>query len=152
MTRGRAVAILGAAMFVLTQPVIFYQRFGFLDELDFWVGAIGLAVFGVLEMIVFAWIFGMERGWAEILRGAAVRPPALFKRVIQYVTPAYLLGILGWWAVTDMPDRLALRGASPEARPYLIFGRIMTIVILVTTAALVRHASRTWSLDGKRHS
>ena len=152
MTRGRAVAILGAAMFVLTQPVIFYQRFGFLDELDFWVGAIGLAVFGVLEMIVFAWIFGMERGWAEILRGAAVRPPALFKRVIQYVTPAYLLGILGWWAVTDMPDRLVLRGASPEARPYLIFGRIMTIVILVTTAALVRHASRTWSLDEKRHS
>jgi NSS family neurotransmitter:Na+ symporter len=153
MTRPRAVAILGTAMFALTQPVIFYQRFGFLDELDFWVGAVGLAVFGALEILVFGWIFGMERGWAEILRGAEIRPPALFKSVIQYVTPAYLIGILAWWAVTDMPHRLALRGVPEEARPYLVFGRLMTIGILFVITALVRHASRTWApLDGDRRS
>ena len=148
LSRQRAVAILGAAMIVLTQPVIFFQRFGFLDELDFWVGAIALAVFGVLELVIFGWVFGIERGWDEILKGAAVRPPHFFKSVIRYVTPAYLVGILTWWSCTDLPRRLVMQGVAEDARPYLIFGRILSLAVLVAIFVLVRHGSRGWSRRG----
>ena len=142
--RRRAVAILGAAMFVLTQPVIFFQRYGFLDEIDFWVGAIALAVFALLEVVVFAWIFGIDRGWRELGRGAALRPPSFFKPVAAFLTPAFLASILVWWAVEELPARIRLEGVAEEAKPYVIGARVLIVAILATVFALVRHASRSW--------
>ncbi|MBI4465440.1 MAG: sodium:calcium symporter, partial [Acidobacteria bacterium] len=43
------------------------------------------------EAIIFAWIFGMDRGWEEITRGADMKVPKLFRFVIHYVTPAFLV-------------------------------------------------------------
>jgi SNF family Na+-dependent transporter len=143
VSRRGAVAILGAAMFVLTQPVIFYQRYGYLDELDFWVGTMALVVFALVEIVVFGWVFGIDRGWREIERGAAIRPPALFKPVIRYLTPAFLAVILLWWVVTDLPSKLAMEGVSEVARPYVLAARMTTVAILVAIFALVRHAART---------
>ena len=71
LPRRRAVALLGATMFVLTQPVIFFHGHGFLDEIDYWVGTLALVVFALFEVVLFAWVFGMERGWREIERGAS---------------------------------------------------------------------------------
>ena len=49
----------------------------------------------LLEVLVFAWMFHIDRGWAEIEKGALARPPRWLKPVLCYVTPAYLAGILG---------------------------------------------------------
>jgi SNF family Na+-dependent transporter len=149
LSRARAVAILGVAMFVLSQPVIFFHRFGFLDELDFWVGSIALAVFGVLELILFGWVFGIERGWSEILKGAAVKPPAFFKAVIRYVTPAYLLGILAWWSYADLPGRIAMQGVAESEQPYVVFGRLLSLALLLAIFVLVSLASRRWRQVGE---
>lgn len=145
MPRARAVAILGAAMFLLTQPVIFFQRYGFLDELDFWVGAVALVVFALFEVVIFGWVFGIDRGWKELLRGASLVPPALFKPIIRYVTPLFLITILVWWGVTDLPDKLAMVGVEEQARPYIIAARVLIVFLAVAVCALVRHASATWS-------
>ncbi len=144
VTRTRAVSLVCGAMFVLVQPVIFFHAYGFLDELDYWVGAVALVVFALLEIIIFAWIFGIDRGWNEINRGAAVRPPALFKPVIKYVTPAFLAVILGWWLVTEVPGKLMMEGVSAEARPYVIGARVMMLAILAVVFMLVARASQGW--------
>ncbi|MDH3498340.1 MAG: hypothetical protein OER21_16410, partial [Gemmatimonadota bacterium] len=59
------------------------------------------------EAEIFGWIFGMDRGWAEITRGADMRVPGVFRHVIRYVTPLFItvvfLGALikpvGRWSV-----------------------------------------------------
>ena len=144
LSRQRAVALVGLAFFALTQPVILYHRYGFLDELDYWVGTVGLVLFGFLEVVVFAWIFGIDRGWAEIRRGALVRPPALLKPVLKYVTPLFLGGILILWVVTEVPDKLAMTGVGDEARPYVIAARVTVVAVFAAVVALVRAASRSW--------
>ncbi len=147
MTRQRAVTLVTGASFVLVQPIIFFHAYGFLDELDYWVGAVALVVFALLEIVIFGWIFGIERGWAEINRGAAMRPPTFFKLVIKYVTPAFLAVILGWWLITEVPAKLMMQGVSPQARPYIIGARVMIVGLLLAVFALVARASRGWDTD-----
>ncbi|TFH20452.1 MAG: sodium:calcium symporter, partial [Myxococcales bacterium] len=138
LPRRRAVALLGAAMFVLTQPVIFFHGHGFLDEIDYWVGTLALVVFALFEVILFAWVFGMERGWREIERGAYILPARFFYPVIKYVTPMFLFTILAWWSVTDLPSKLAMHGVSSEARPYVLAARLMIVAVFVGIALIVR--------------
>ncbi len=64
---------------------------GSFDEFDFWTGTFSLVVFALAESILFAWIFGMDRGWEEITRGADLELPRLFRPVIRYVTPLFIL-------------------------------------------------------------
>ncbi|MGH7371838.1 MAG: sodium-dependent transporter, partial [Candidatus Methylomirabilales bacterium] len=134
-------AVLGA-LFLGTQPVIFFLKHGFLDELDFWLGSFGLVVFALVEAILFAWVFGMEKGWAEIMRGAAIPVPRIFYYLIKYVTPLFLLCILVAWAIRDAPGKILMVGVNPEDVPYLWGARLMMIAILVGFGLLVTAAAR----------
>jgi len=142
--RRRAIALLIGVMFVLTQPIIFFHRYGFLDEIDYWVGAVALVVFALLEVVIFGWVFGIDRGWEEIRRGAHILPAAVFKPVIKYLTPLFLATILIWWSVTDLPAKLAMEGVSAEARPYVLLARGLIVGCLISVLLLVRAASRRW--------
>jgi hypothetical protein len=66
-----------------------YER-GALDEYDYWAGSVALVVLGLAECILFAWVFGMDKAWEEITRGALYRPPRVFKYVVKYVTTGML--------------------------------------------------------------
>lgn len=63
---------------------------GAFDEFDFWTGTFSLVVFALGEAIIFAWIFGIDRAWEEITRGADIKVPSFFRFVIRYVTPSLL--------------------------------------------------------------
>lgn len=80
--------LIGLAMGLPT--VLFYQ-YGYFDEYDYWAGTVSLVVFALLETILFAWIFGMDKGWAEINRGADIRIPGAYKWIMKYITPVLLL-------------------------------------------------------------
>jgi hypothetical protein len=66
---------------------------GSFDEFDFWTGTFGLVVFALAESFIFAYIFGMDKGWAEITRGADMKVPLFFRFTIKYVTPVFILVI-----------------------------------------------------------
>jgi SNF family Na+-dependent transporter len=72
-------------------PTILFYQYGYFDEYDYWAGTVSLVIFALLETILFAWIFGMEKGWAEINRGADIRIPKAYKWIMKYVTPVLLL-------------------------------------------------------------
>jgi hypothetical protein len=74
--------------------VAFLAEKTFFEEFDFWAGTVALVVFGLIETILFAWVFGMEKGWHEMHLGARLRVPRVFYYVIKYVTPAFILVIL----------------------------------------------------------
>ncbi len=61
------------------------------EEYDYWAGTVSLVVFAMAETILFSWIFGIKKGWAEINTGADLKVHPVFKYIIGYVTPVMLI-------------------------------------------------------------
>lgn len=92
-SRKKGAWILGLIILVLALPTIFFYQYGVFDEYDFWTGTFSLVVFALAEVILFAWVFGMGKGWEEINHGADMKVPVVFKYIIKYVTPVFILVI-----------------------------------------------------------
>jgi SNF family Na+-dependent transporter len=112
LSRGKGAFWLGLLWMVGAMPVIFFYRYGVFDELDFWAGTLGLAVLALIEVILFAWIFGLAKSWEELERGALMRIPGFFKPVILVLTPVALAAILLGWVYFD-----GIRGGALTPRP-----------------------------------
>ena len=100
-SREKSAWSFGAMVFVLGIPtVLVYQVLPggsidqiVFDEYDNWAGTVSLFVFALAETILFAWVFGMEKGWKEINEGADIRIPKIYKYIIKFVTPVLLLAV-----------------------------------------------------------
>jgi SNF family Na+-dependent transporter len=142
LPRERAVLLAGTLLFVGCQPVLFFLAHGFMDQFDFWAGSFALLLFGFLEVLIFTRVFGMERGWEEITRGARLAVPRLFRFVIAWVMPIALGAILLAWSATNLGAELSLAHLEPEDRPYVIGARLTMVAILVGFCLAVRAGSR----------
>jgi SNF family Na+-dependent transporter len=135
----RASLILAAAMFVLCQPAIFLLGRGVLDELDFWGGTFCLVLFATIETILFGWVFGMEKAWTEMHIGSDITIPKIYRFIIKYITPAFLLLILGFWFVQQWVPTILLRGVPAGNVRYIVATRLMLVGLFVFLAFLVWH-------------
>ncbi len=138
-------------VFICIQFIVFFMANGFLDEMDYWVGTFGLAAFALLETIVFAWIFGMDKGWEEITRGAEIKVPRFFYYCIKYITPVYLIFIFINWLIIDALPILFLEGVNEGDLVVRWGARIMMLVLFVILSLMVRYAWRHRE-DGKLHA
>jgi SNF family Na+-dependent transporter len=143
----RTAIILGLVIFVCSIPVVFFLKHGFLDELDYWAGTFGPVICAFLEIIIFAWIFGMSRGWEEINRGATTRIPKVFFYIIKYITPVFLFAILSIWLYQSAGDVLLMKNVDPANKPYVWGARIMMAAVFVGLAYLVR---KSWEKKGEK--
>jgi len=111
--RKRSALTFGIIVLLLGLPTVFFFQKGVFDEYDYWAGTVSLVVFAMLEAILFAWFFGLEKGWAEINRGADIKIPILFKYLLKYVTPVVLIAIFIGSLVTPKDDdwsRVSIKG------------------------------------------
>jgi SNF family Na+-dependent transporter len=130
--RTRATLAFGAATLALGFVCVWLYPGGAFDEFDFWSGTFALVAFALGESIIFAWIFGIERGWEEITRGADIRVPRVFRFVIRYVTPAFILVVfvgaliepVGRWSAAL---RSFLTGQGWPLAPSSVIGRVLHI-------------------------
>lgn len=97
LSRQSASGVLLAFWVLGTLPVILLFRYGALSELDFWSGTLGLVLFAAIESILFAWVFGIDRGWNELMHGAQLKVPRIFRFVMKWVTPPILVAVLVFW-------------------------------------------------------
>ena len=81
----------GAMILILGLPTVIFFQEGVFDEYDYWAGTVSLVVFAMFETILFSWIFGMDKGWREIISGADIKVPNIYKFIIKYVTPIMLI-------------------------------------------------------------
>ncbi|MEW6455967.1 MAG: sodium-dependent transporter [Acidobacteriota bacterium] len=135
--RSKAVIVAMSVLFVSTLCVIFFFKYGFLDELDFWAGTFGLVVFSVTEIIIFAWIFGMDKAWNEIHKGADIRIPRFFYFIMKYITPLYLLILLGAWTYQEAYKKFFMIGEDPLRKSYLWGARGMIAIFIIVVSILV---------------
>ncbi len=140
MRRRKAVGIFAIASFILCQPAIWFIHRGVLDDLDFWGANFFIVLGATLEIILLAWIFGMDRAWKELHEGARLRVPRIFKFIIKFITPTFLLAILGYWFATDWWGVITMEGVADENVPYVLGTRLLLVGMLILLAILVRIA------------
>ena len=80
----------------LGAPWVLYFSHGqvALNTIDFWVGTLAIFVLATVQSVCFGWIFGIDKGLDEAHTGAQLRIPGVFRFVMKYVSPAYLLIVL----------------------------------------------------------
>lgn len=125
---------------------------GFLWEWDYWAGTFGLAVMAVIEVILYMWLFKPENAWRSMHLGADIRLPAVYRFIMTYVTPLFLLIILGWWAVTEAWPILTLAGNKsaggdiPAGQAvYVQLSRLLLVSFVVFFLVMIRLA---WKRNG----
>lgn len=108
--RKKSVWALGV-FFLVCVPLPAFVK-GSLDELDFWVATFALVILALFEIVIFFWIFGAERAWDEITRGARIRVPRVFFYIMKYVTPVFLIVILFAWTYEQLPSVVGKAGVG----------------------------------------
>ncbi|HEX2163608.1 MAG TPA: sodium-dependent transporter [Thermoanaerobaculia bacterium] len=91
MRRGPAAAVFGVVSGGLGFFCVWLFPGGAFDELNFWAGTFCLVLFAGVEAFVFAFVFGVDRGWEELTRGAELAIPRVFRFVLRWVTPPFIL-------------------------------------------------------------
>ena len=116
-----------------------------LDTLDFWIGTFALYVLATIEVILFAWVLGIDRGFEELNRGAEIRIPNFFKFIIKYVSPLYLLTIFVLWSYNELfgPDATRLKEIQSSRVVQMSIGFIAIVAILFTL--LIAQSVRRWN-------
>jgi NSS family neurotransmitter:Na+ symporter len=119
LSRRVAATILGLLWLLGTFPIIFFYKYGVLDEFDFWSGTIGLVVVAIIEVVLFVVVFGMKKGWDELHIGALIKVPKLFMFIMKYITPVALIAIfMGWAFQSDLTPTPKLLWNVAERETY----------------------------------
>jgi SNF family Na+-dependent transporter len=143
--RQRATTLLVGVCLVGSFFVMYFSRDSiFLGTLDDWVGTFLIFVLAMVQIICFSWIFGIGRGWRELHDGAQMQVPRVFRFVMQYVTPTYLLVVFVAFAFQNLPTWIGNVARQPLAQG--------AIGLLVGTLALLivctRIGERRWRAAG----
>lgn len=146
ISRRKATLIMAVLCFIACHAVIIGLGHGVLDELDFWSGTFFLVLLGTIEAVIFGWIFGIDRAWAEIHHGAEIKLPMIFKVVIKYITPSFLVTLLVTWTYQKAIPIFRLDGVPTDNIPWVLGTRLALLGIILAVIALVYHAWQGRSL------
>jgi neurotransmitter:Na+ symporter, NSS family len=103
LTRRASTALLASIMLVGVIFVVhFSQDLKALDTLDFWGGTFLIFIFACAQVYLFTRVIGLEKGWAAVHEGASLRIPLIFKFILRWITPAYLLIIFVLWLAVNV--------------------------------------------------
>jgi NSS family neurotransmitter:Na+ symporter len=101
----------------------------FLDTLDSWLGTFGIYILAMVQLAIFSFMFGISRGLDEAHQGAHIRIPAVFRPVLAFIAPLYLLIVFGAFAYGSLPTWIADVAAEP-VRQYAL-GLVFAITLLL---------------------
>jgi len=133
----------GLAVFLLGLPTVLFFNEGVFDEYDYWAGTVSLVLFAFVEIILFSWIFGMNKGWAEINRGADIKVPTIFKFIIKYVTPLFL----GWVFFSSIPGIMDTIHHKSSNEKIAFFNNPIAIKIKIDEQQKVLETKKDFNAD-----
>lgn len=136
--RGSSALAFGLIVFLLGLPTVLFFNYGVFDEYDYWAGTVSLVVFALFEVILFSWVFGINKGWKEITDGADIKVPTIFKFIIKYIAPAFLLAVFvgslpGIW---DQITNVALYKEIAEATDASVIEHLKTKMLYVNISRI----------------
>lgn len=137
LSRKKAVMIFAVSTFILCQPAVWFYKHGVLFDLDFWGGNLIIVLGATIEIVLVAWIFGINKTWTEMHVGSGIRIPMFFKYVTKFVTPVFLLAILGFWFYEEWIPLIMMEGIAAEDMPYILGTRLGLVGVLALLCILI---------------
>lgn len=116
-----------------------------LDTLDFWAGTMLLMVLALIQALLYGWVLGIDRGEREAHEGAHLRIPRFVQYIIKFISPAFLLVVLGGVLATDGPSYWKALTSTPAAG--LSFGLI--VLLFIFFSVLIHIAGKRWDAQGR---
>ena len=144
--RKASVALLGFITLFGSMFVVFFSKdLTAMDTIDFWVGNVCIYVMATIQVILFGWVLGLQRGMKELERGAEIGLPKSLGFVIKYVSPLYLLLIFGFWLVGKLPERVrAIGDVEPGDPPVVALALGLIAAVLILFVLIVNRAIDRW--------
>ena len=150
-SRRAAMILLTTICFLGSLWVIWFTKdLAALDTMDFWVGTTFIFIMATVQIICFSWVFGMDRGWREMDEGAIIHVPRIFKFIIKYIAPAYLLVVFAGFCVQNLPA--SLRGLVHNrvaAGTMGVIGATLLVLLIFGYVGARRWRKAGIDLDGK---
>jgi len=142
--RKASVALLGLVTGLGSLFVIYFSNgLTALGTLDDWVGTLAIVILATVQVILFAWVFGVDRGYEAAKEGAELRIPRLFKFVIKYVAPLYLLVVLFMWFVNNFRDK----ARAVQENQVAFLSICVILAVLVFLLILIAIAGKRWQVE-----
>lgn len=133
----------GMIVFLLGLPCVVFFNEGVFDEFDYWAGTVSLVVFALAEVILFAWVFGMDKGWKEINEGADIKVPVFYRFIIKYVTPLFLAAVF----IGSLPD--IWNKITTESSLYVQLSRLLLLLVFAGISWMVYAAYNKRVKEGR---
>lgn len=137
-SRGVATAWTVALCAIGSGIVLYFSEgaelWGALDE---WAGTLLIFLFASVQLLVFAWGMGVDRGLDEAHRGAKMRIPRWYRPVLRYVAPGYLLVVFGAFCWKNLPEWVAATWSSHERQ-----GAVALILVVLALLTLFVRGGR----------
>lgn len=161
ITRKKGAKIIGALLFAFGLPIIFFLNYGYMDQYDFWIGTVLLALLALCETFVFVYAFsgfkvtaasfrkkilaimknGMKTGWGEMNRNADIKIPRAYYYVLKFVVPLYLIVLFFGWLWQDLSSEksiILMKGVDPNHAVFQWIARLTMIGAILGMGFLVR--------------
>ncbi|MGJ0515245.1 MAG: hypothetical protein ACR65O_05765 [Methylomicrobium sp.] len=146
LPRRVSVSALGLLTLTGAMTVIYFSKNAVvLSTMDEWIGTVGIFLLATIEIIVFAWVIGIDQGLEETNRGADLLIPRFFRFIFKYVTPLFLLAILGTWIINTLPSKIGEIREQPEVLLTIIY----LVIVFSFLALMVGLAGENWQRTGK---
>jgi NSS family neurotransmitter:Na+ symporter len=149
--RSRSVPLVGAVTVLGSLWVIYFSKdLTALDTMDFWVGTTLIFVLAMVQSILFAWVFGVDRGLAEAHLGSHVRIPGFYRFIMKWVTPTYLIVVFVGFCWQSLPGYLSgLQGNDVARWTVLFIVAIAVGLLILTRVGAGRWRAAGLDLDGR---
>ena len=121
-----------------------------LDTMDFWVGTFLIFILATVQVIGFGWVFGIDRGMAEAHKGASMQIPGIFRVILKYVAPIYLLTIFFGFCYQNLPGYITSISKDQVATWTIVVIVMTTLsIVAVTGVGEARWRKEGLDLDGR---
>lgn len=147
--RRGSVALLGLITGMGSLFVIYFSKdLKTLSFLDDTIGTITIVVLAAVQTILFGWVFGVKKGVNFAHEGAEMRLPGFFPFVIRYITPTYLIVMLGLWCYNDLGKYVdQVKNDSTIALAFSL-----VIVVTIFLLVLINIGGRRWKAETRDKS
>jgi len=146
--RRASVTLLGLICVMGNFVVVYFSKdLVALDTMDFWVGQVLIFILGTITVIMFGWVMGIDRGFEEAHRGAHIRIPGVFRFIIKYLSPLYLISIFILFIWINI-----LRDSGKEGSyvyklihdPVTQITMVFVLILAVFFTMMIQQAGKRW--------
>ncbi|MCC7203699.1 MAG: hypothetical protein IT441_01350 [Phycisphaeraceae bacterium] len=151
LNRKASVALLGFVTMVGTLFVLYLSKDAIaLDTFDFWIGTFCIFILALFQTVMFGWVLGVDRGMAEINRGAAINVSRVVGWILKYVSPVYLLVIFAGWCYMQITTTKGNRLAAIRDNGYVKASVGFMLLVAVLFLLLIAQSVRRWNAAERR--